>query len=176
MTRTIDNGEIETGFFSVDISRIRLGDLPPLPTQQFVGCAALTLAELVPHLSPASRATWAHDARQQRLVAETTPLMSTGQTSWSIGALAAGALPIERPGHHPKNPFMPAPDGQAVWFVDGTHVRHMVEADEFYSLTHYVIGGGFMGWGRGGMYPEAREAAIYIDAVLNAEEPPQIIQ
>lgn len=64
---TLDGGEIETGFWGPDVSKIQLGELPLITTQQFVGYAAVALARgVIPKLDADTRVEWARSARTLR--------------------------------------------------------------------------------------------------------------
>lgn len=188
---TLDGGEIETGFWGTDISKIQLGELPLMTTPQFVGYAALALTEgIIPKLDAETHAAWAPDARSLREGVENLrTLQLTGkffmQTADELAAqyiaaedaddkaelgvaLSAAAAPTEEAVYYPQNPFRVQTDGQRVGFVHEDEVRHVVDKEDFFNLAHRVISGGIMGWNEeSGTYQEVKDAAVQIDRALN---------
>lgn len=85
-------------------------------------------------------------------------------------ALSAVTSPTDAAVYYKENPFKVQADGQRVGFVHEDEVRHVVGSEDFFNLAHNVIGGGLMGWGKHGTYPEVIDAAIQIDAALSRAE------
>lgn len=186
---TLDGGEIETGFWGPDVSKIQLGELPMMTTQQFVGYAALALTrEIVPKLDDETRAAWAPDARSLRERVEGLPVLSVTGKFFAQGpdelasqldtvephdkgelnaALSASVVPTDEAVYYRESPFRVQVDGQRVGFVHEDEVRHVVDREDFFNLTHSVVGGGIMGWSKDGTYQEVKDAAVQIDAALN---------
>jgi hypothetical protein len=190
--RTVDGGEIEFGFWGVDVSRIQMGEAPPMQTTQFAGYAALTLiGGVFPKLTQEKQAEWASDVRYVRETVDPLPILRlTGAYSQfeSAPALAAqidrvapedqadfaaairaAGTPVEPAVAYTENPFIAREDGQAVRIAD----RHEVSADEFFNVTNAIIVGGYMGWGELGTYQEVKDAAVMLDEALSP--PPQAL-
>lgn len=186
---TLDGGEIETGFWGPDVSKIQLGELPLMTTQQFVHYAASVLTErVIPQLDTVTRAQWAQDARSLReQVQDLLVLQITGQfftqgideltsridtTSASdkgelSAALSAAVVPTDDAVYYKENPFKVQSDGQRIGLVHEATVRHVIDREDFFNLTYSIVRGGIMGWGSHGTYQEVKEAAAQIDAALN---------
>lgn len=69
--------------------------------------------------------------------------------------------------YYQENPFKVQPDGRQVGFTYEDEVHHVVDREDFFNLTHNVIGGGLMGWGAHGTFQEVKDAAVQIDTALN---------
>ncbi|HSH55712.1 MAG TPA: hypothetical protein VK983_02710 [Candidatus Limnocylindrales bacterium] len=186
--KSIDNGEIETGFWGPDTAKVQLGELPLMSTQQFVGYAALTLAEeVIPKLDPVTKNEWAQAAEHLRDSVAELPLRNTTGKYFMQSpddllpqldtapaedqaelyeSLAAAVVPTDEAVYYEKNPFHVQADGQRVGFLHEGEIRHIVSADDFYTLTYQVIHGGLMGWGDHGTYPEVKDGAVLLNSVF----------
>jgi len=165
--------EISTGFLDRDLSKVALGELPPITIQQFVGYAAVTLAEGVfPMLDAETRKEWAEDVRNMvRRVGELSLRQINGITEVNIGnplEPVPGADRETQP--YRDNPFAVLEDGQSVGLVEpGGGIKHIVSSEDFFGLTYEVINGGILGWGAHGTYPEVQDAAVLLDSALSAQ-------
>jgi hypothetical protein len=70
---TADGGEIDTGFWGPDTSKVQLGELSPITTPQFAGYASLVLAEVIPQLDPGIRRELAEEVHTVRERVEALP-------------------------------------------------------------------------------------------------------
>lgn len=187
---TLDGGEIETGFWGPDISKIQLGELPMITTRQFAGFAALALTvEIIPKLDAETRTVWARDARSLRERVQGLPVLNITGKFFTQGPdeliaqrdtvsvddkaeldveLSAAAVPTDEAVHYGKSPFKVQPDGQRVGFVHDDEVRHVVDREDLFNLFYRVVGGGIMGWNQDmGTYQEVKDAAAQVDTALN---------
>lgn len=186
---TLGGGEIGTGFWEPDTSRVRLGELPPMTTVQFVGYAAITLTQgVIPRLDTPARTEWARDMATAHAAVQNMPVLNftgkflaqdlgtlvsqiptveAGDAAELSAALSAAATPLEDTVvYYPENPFRVQPDGQYVGFVHDEAVRHVVTAEDFFNLAYHVLSGGIMGWGGHGTYQEVKDAAAHIHTAL----------
>jgi hypothetical protein len=186
--RTIHGDSIDVGFWGGDITKIQLGDLAPMTTQQFVGYAAVRLAQdIIPTYDPLTRMEWATAARMvsedllitpqieytgKFLAQDTDRLASQLYTVPSedldelMITLQAAVTPVEDPEYYARNPFEVMDDGVHVSMI-GEDARHTITAHDFHALTHHVLRGGMMGWGHSGTYVEVRNAAGLIHDALS---------
>jgi len=170
---TADGVEITTGFLDRDLSKVALGELPPITIQQFVGYAALTLAEGVfPALDADTRREWTDDVHNTvRRVGALSLRQTDGVTEENIGKpleLIPGADRKAEP--YSGNPFAVLEDGRSIGFIEpGDGIKHVVSSEDFFSLTYEVINGGILGWGARGTYPEVQEAAATLDTAISTQ-------
>lgn len=186
--KTIHGDNIDLGFWGGDITKIQLGDLPPMTTPQFVGYAAVRLAQdIIPTYDPLTRMEWATAARMVHqdllitpqleytgkfLAQDTDKLVSQLYTTPSDNldelmiTLQAAVTPVDEPEFYARNPFEVMADGTQVSMV-GEDARHTIKAHDFHALTHHILRGGMMGWGHSGTYAEVREAAQLIHDALS---------
>jgi hypothetical protein len=188
---TLDGGSIDTGFWGPDISKVQLGDLPLMTTQQFVGYAALSLIDgALPKLDHAKRAEWADGARRVREKIKNIPIKQSTGKFFARSAdelatlmedvaekdkdelfteLAASVVPTEDAEYYRENPFVVQGDGQRVGFVYQNEIQHVVDTDDLFYLLHYVIHGGMKGWDQSGTYQEVKDMAELIDSALSRD-------
>lgn len=168
---TADGVEISTGFLDRDLSKVALGELPPIAIQQFVGYAAVTLAEGVfPALDAETRKEWTDDVRNMvRRVGALSLRQNHGITEENIGKPLQPVAGADRKAQlYSDNPFAILEDGQSIGFIEpGDGIKHVVASEDFFSLTYEVINGGILGWGARGAYPEVQEAAALLDSVIS---------
>lgn len=182
---TLDGGEISAGYWGPDTSKVELGELPTMTTQQFAGYAALTLTRgIIPDLEPDTRAKWAADARNLHNMVKDTPTMKiTGKfIGHAIGDLSAlgdkvesddsaeynailnsALVPTEDAVYYRENPFFVRPGGKQVDFVHENAVAHMLDREYFFALAYRVIRGGLTGWTADGAEPGTVDAAKAIN-------------
>jgi hypothetical protein len=185
---TIGGGEIETGFWGPDTSKVQLGELLPITTPQFAGYASLTLAEVIPHLDPAARQEWAGDVHTVRERVEALPdlphlgkfiaqdlgeltsrmdTVSDEDRAELLAALKSAAVPTEQAAYYCKNPFNVQPDGQSVSIEGEDGTSHVVTAEDFVGLTFRIMRGGMAGWDENGTYREIKDLAVHFDEALS---------
>lgn len=182
---TLDGGEISAGYWGPDTSKVELGELPPMTTQQFAGYAALTLARnIIPDLDPDTRPKWTADARRLHDMVKDVPTMRItgqfiGQTLDDLSALGESVpsndvaehnallnnmlVPIEDAVYYRENPFVAQAGGTRVDFVHESAAIHMIDREDFFSLAYRVIRGGLAGWQADGAEPGVVDAAKAIN-------------
>jgi hypothetical protein len=170
---TVGGGEVSAGFLDRDLSKVQLGELPPITVRQFAGFAALALTEGVfPMLNPETRREWAKDvSHMARQVGALSLKQGDNVTEENMGKpleLPTGA--DEKPRFYEHSPFVMLEAGQRVGFAEpGDSIKHVVSSEDFFGLTYEVIYGGIMGWGaHGGTYSEVQNAATLLDSALSA--------
>lgn len=187
--KTLEGGVIDVGFWGGDITKIQLGELPPMTTQQFAGYAAMLLVDdIIPNYDPMDRLDWAIESKAINADLEITPQLElTGKflaqdtdelasqlfkvpdrdLDELIIVLQAAVTPVDEPEYYAESPFSITSDGNVS--MELGEDRHTVKAREFHALTNYVLHGGMMGWGYSGTYDEVRDAANKISEALNTE-------
>jgi hypothetical protein len=185
-------GSIEAGFWGVDTSRVRLGELPPLTVQQYVGFAAqILIRDLIPKQEPAVREEWLHEANVvveslrnvillhstgEYLAASSDELMKAYESTddplrhLELSAVnMARFVPVDTAVYYADNPFLADERGLSVVVHDHDGLPgYEVTAEEFFFFTNYVNHGGLIGWRAAGTYPEVKEAAEQIADALAA--------
>jgi len=185
---TLDGGEINTGFHW-DKSKIELGELPLMSTQQFIGYVALTLTqEIIPKLNVEERAEWSGKLRSSHEKLESLPdlvrsdkyfamsydeLMDLLETAGedeqveigdAIIASVSTKIPVE---YYAENPFWVQGDGRRVGFVYDGELKHVVDAKDFFILANFVLYGGWKGWSKYGAYREVKDAVRQLNDALS---------
>lgn len=136
---TLDGDVITVGYLESDTSRVMLGELPPMHTQQFLGYAAIAIAQgILPDLDPDTRATWATDAHDLHDMVKDTPTPKI--TSMLISQAFA---PADGAVYYAKSPFLVRPSGKRVDFMQENTVVHKIDREQFFSLTCRVIHDGW---------------------------------
>lgn len=186
-----DGSQIEAGFWGADISKVMLGELAPITTQQFAGYAGLTLAEVIPTLDNQQRVDLSgrvHKVRQRldALPAKQISDQFSGQCLdellsqvdtvddedsfelWST--IGAAAAPTERAYDYATNPFTVWPVGQLIDMEDVYGARHTINNGGFVVLAYRVMRGGWAGWTEDGTYQEIKDLAVSFDKALSSPE------
>lgn len=176
---TFEGPKIDTGFWAGDMTKVQLGDLPPMTTQQFVGYAAVLLVnDIIPNYDEVTRKRWISSARELDENLKITPqieitgkFIAQGKDELAsqlytvpsedldelIIALQAAASPIGEPEYYVNSPFVMTDEGSVSMVVEDK--RHTTAPHHFHSLTHHVLSGGMMGWDHNGTYDEVRASA-----------------
>lgn len=184
---TLDGSAIQVGFWGMDVSKVQLGELPLITTEQFAGYAAATIVKhLVPNLDPSIRAEWAEDMYHlcsylgrlsvrrvtgalrtlslKELVAEAQTMAPHDDRTELHTALRATLAPLGEALHYPDNPF--SSDGRNVGFMNDRTLEHVVGGEDFFTLTYDVLRGGEFQWDEHGPYQSVKDAAVQIDTAL----------
>jgi hypothetical protein len=186
---TRSGAEIDAGFWGPDISKVQLGELPPITTPQFAGYAAITLAEVIPRLDPTVREELASDVHKARERIEALPTFNfsgrfiaqdarelTSQMD-TVGADSKVELMAElcaRIVHTPsatsyrESPFKVEGNGQFVR-IGANETSHSLSAEDFLGLTLGIMRGGIIGWDEHGTYQEVKNLVVVFDEALAAE-------
>ncbi|HUA13309.1 MAG TPA: hypothetical protein VL989_02305 [Candidatus Sulfotelmatobacter sp.] len=188
---TIDGSNIETGFWGPDITKVQLGDLAPITTQQFAGYAGLALADVIPTLNSEFKQRFAVSVALERVVIESLPtLVITGkfiaQTTEELldqfftvdeedkeelaFALSAALAPTREAEYYPENPFSLQTDDQSVRIEDLNGTGYAITGEEFARFTFWIMRGGLAGWDQSGAYSEIRSLAERFDELLSADK------
>jgi hypothetical protein len=191
---TLDGGDIDTGFWGPDVSKIQLGDLPTMTTQQFVGYAALSLVQdIIPKLNDDERIQWARNVSYVRQQVEHAPVKNVTDKFFALSAdelaeqfstvsekdrgelldeLAAAVVPIEKAIYYPESPFTVQGDGQRISLSHEGETHHVIDTKDFFYLFTKIVHGGFVGWDERGTYQEVKDATVLVDSALSAEKNP----
>lgn len=194
LLESLDGRVIDTGFWGPDQSKVQLGDLPSITTQQFVGYGVLALTEGLLRATDSTiiaRLNRGHITQELcRRVSCLSTLKITGQfygqdldallaqrnvvtedarSEW-LTMVYAASTPTSEALYYPRSPFMVQADGQRVGLLDQQEVRHVVNYVDFFALTCNVIQGGNGGW-QGETYVEVKEAALRLDEALTRYGP-----
>ncbi len=186
---TLTGEEIATGFWGPDTSRVQLGELPLMTTQQFAGFAALALSqEIIPQLEPERRGPWSRVSRVMYEEVISAPLRPSTGKYFAVprdellaqldtvapedereltGEAVASAVPTPAAVYYSETPFVVQADGQRVGFRNEDEVKAVITAENFFIMSSSVIGGGIMGWGRYGTWQEVKDAATQINDSLH---------
>lgn len=184
---TIEGKDIEAGIWGCDITKVQLGELPPITTPQFAGYASMTLVQdVIPGYDHLTRLEWATKTRVARGNLDITPQIEiTGKFfAQDVNTLAAKlykageedldeliieiqstASPLEEPEYYAENPFGITTEGNVSMAND--RIKHIITADSFHNIVHHVLVGGVNGWYDTGVYDEVRDAAKRIDDALS---------
>ncbi len=188
---TLNGDPMQFGFYGGDITKVMLGNAPPMSTEQFVGYAASTLTQqIIPKLNRRTRAEWALDSQVGLDSLQGVPLLrisgdfmtedsaelvdkiaaatpgSKEQIELDI-AFGASVSPVEPAVYYADNPFSVKSNGRRVDIVHEGHIQHTVGRQSFFNAAGYIMIGGIAGWGLG-VYPEVKQAAEQINAALQS--------